>query len=95
MSRAKSIDFAKLIGFATVGDRLSEGVDLQDETFGDKLGAKVGEFEETPQLTKKVDYARLLGFEIIGSHLSDGIDFRDERFGDKLGAKVGTEIDDN
>ncbi len=42
MGRTKEIDFAKLIGFAAVSDHLSDGIDFQDETIGDKLGAKVG-----------------------------------------------------
>jgi hypothetical protein len=41
------IDFTKLLGFDTVSCELSEsGLDLRDETFGDKLGAKVGPPED-------------------------------------------------
>ncbi len=36
------IDYAKLLGFATVSGELSEAVDFQDETISAKLGAKVG-----------------------------------------------------
>ena len=42
MNESKSIDFSKLLGFETVCDRLSGGVDFQDDTIGAKLGAKVG-----------------------------------------------------
>ncbi len=38
----QKIDYAKLLGFATVSEQISEGVDFQDETLADKLGAKVG-----------------------------------------------------
>ena len=38
----KNIDFAKLLGFETVSKQNSKGLDFQDPTFGDKLGAKVG-----------------------------------------------------
>lgn len=47
-SRAK-IDFERLLGFDSVGDRISGSVDFQDETLGAKLGAKVGiEVTDTP-----------------------------------------------
>ena len=36
------IDFTKLLGFNTVSDELTDGIDLQNGTLGDKLGAKVG-----------------------------------------------------
>src|SRR5262249_18438630 len=39
---AKKIDFTKLLGFQTVNDPASKGVDFQDETIAAKLGAKVG-----------------------------------------------------
>lgn len=37
------IDYARLLGFASVSDRLSGSVDFRDENLGAKLGAKVGE----------------------------------------------------
>ena len=37
-----TIDFTKLLGFDTVSRELVSGVDLKDETFASKLGAKVG-----------------------------------------------------
>jgi hypothetical protein len=46
MRESKSIDFAKLLGFETVCDHLSGGVDFQDDTISAKLGAKVGEGEQ-------------------------------------------------
>ena len=36
------VDFSRLLGFGTVAGELSEGVDLKNGTFGDKLGAKIG-----------------------------------------------------
>jgi hypothetical protein len=36
------IDFAKLLGFATLEKVLETGIDFQDETLSDKLGAKIG-----------------------------------------------------
>ena len=42
MGDQKSIDFARLLGFATISERISECFDFQDEIVGDKLGAKVG-----------------------------------------------------
>jgi hypothetical protein len=38
----QKIDYAKLLGFNAVSEQLSEGLDFQDETIADKLGAKVG-----------------------------------------------------
>ena len=35
------IDFTKLLGFETLGDQMAGGLDFQDETLGDKLGAKI------------------------------------------------------
>jgi hypothetical protein len=42
MSEIKTLDFTKLLGFETVSEQLSQAIDFQDETLGDKLGAKVG-----------------------------------------------------
>jgi hypothetical protein len=42
MTEIKKIDFTKLLGFETVSEQLSEGLDFQDETISAKLGAKVG-----------------------------------------------------
>ena len=42
MADGKRIDFTKLLGFKTVSEQISEGLDLQDETVAAKLGAKVG-----------------------------------------------------
>ena len=38
----QKIDYAKLLGFDAVSDKLSDGVDFQDETVSATLGAKVG-----------------------------------------------------
>ncbi len=42
MREVQKIDYAKLLGFATVSDEIAGEVDFQDETIGAKLGAKVG-----------------------------------------------------
>jgi hypothetical protein len=42
MQEPDKIDYAKLFGFDAVSDQLSDGLDFQNETVGDKLGAKVG-----------------------------------------------------
>ncbi len=42
MHKPDRIDYAKLLGFDAVSDQLSDGLDFQNETIGDKLGAKVG-----------------------------------------------------
>lgn len=44
---AKTIQFSKLLGFENVTDSLLQGVDFQNETLGDKLGAKIGPVEVT------------------------------------------------
>lgn len=48
MQGPNKIDFGKLLGFDTVGDQIAGNLDLQDATFGAKLGAKVGEEENSP-----------------------------------------------
>lgn len=42
MQRPDKIDFAGLLGFETVAGEFAQGLDFKDETFGDKLGAKIG-----------------------------------------------------
>ena len=42
MQKPDRIDFAKLLGFELVTRELLENFDLQEETIGAKLGAKVG-----------------------------------------------------
>jgi len=46
LRKVAAIDFAKLLGFDTVTRELSETLDLQDETLGAKLGAKIGDAVE-------------------------------------------------
>jgi hypothetical protein len=46
------IDFTKLLGFDTAAEELSYGLDLQRESLGDKLGAKIGPPEETSPTTR-------------------------------------------
>ena len=43
MHEIHKIDFSKLLGFQVMGDESLEKVDFQDETFGGRLGAKVGD----------------------------------------------------
>ena len=38
----KKLDFTNLLGFETVGAELAGPLDFQNETFADRLGAKVG-----------------------------------------------------
>jgi hypothetical protein len=57
MGKTKEIDFAKLIGFAAVSDRLSNGIDFQDETIGARLGA--GDVIEPSSPLGKIDYSRI------------------------------------
>jgi hypothetical protein len=41
MTRNK-IDYSKLLGFESVDDLITEGVDFQDDALAAKLGGKVG-----------------------------------------------------
>jgi hypothetical protein len=82
MKAFDTLDATRLLGFASLGDRLVNGVDFKDDILGARLGAKVG-FPEHPQL----DFSRLLGFASLGDQKN--VDFRDEVFDGKLGAKVG------
>ena len=43
MNENRKIDFSKLLGFMVMSEELAERVDFQDETFGGRLGAKVGD----------------------------------------------------
>jgi len=43
MQKPGAIDYARLLGFASVTDQLSGNVDFQDESIGAMLGAKVGD----------------------------------------------------
>jgi hypothetical protein len=57
MRGIKKIDFTKLLGFETISDQVSEGLDFQDETVAAKLGAKIGpDLPEAP--TDAVDKRR-------------------------------------
>ncbi len=42
MKAIDKLDATRLLGFASLGDRLADGVDFRDEIFDGKLGAKVG-----------------------------------------------------
>jgi hypothetical protein len=51
------IDFTKLLGFDTMSNEFSLGFDLQNETLGSKLGAKVGDgVEESAPSTSNIDF---------------------------------------
>ena len=85
------IDFAKLLGFNTVSDELPDGLDFKDDTFGARLGAKVGDPEDA-QVAKTVQFSKLLGFDTVTDEFSKAdIDFQNDTFSDKLGAKIGVE----
>jgi len=43
MGKSDKIDFSKLLGFELVTEELADKVDFQTETFGGRLGAKVGD----------------------------------------------------
>ena len=43
MDKLNGIDFSKLLGFGLLSEELAEKVDFQNETFGGRLGAKVGD----------------------------------------------------
>jgi hypothetical protein len=49
MQKPEKIDFTKLLGFEMVADQLLETADFQSETFGAKLGAKVGHIKGEPE----------------------------------------------
>lgn len=59
MMDIKAIDFARLLGFATVSDAISEGFDFLNEAVGARLGAKVGAIEQGPaKLVETIDVRR-------------------------------------
>jgi hypothetical protein len=90
MHKPDRIDFDKLLGFELLTRELSKALDFQAESFGAKLGAKVGGTEEGGP-PKTIEFARLLGFDSLAEGLPKVIDFRDETLSDKLGAKIGPE----
>lgn len=53
MQKPDGIDFARLLGFELVTRELFELFDLQEETIGAKLGAKVGDAVEALDAPKK------------------------------------------
>ena len=52
MSESQKIDFSRLLGFQVMSDDLAEHVDFQAETFGGRLGAKVGGKNDASRSTK-------------------------------------------
>ena len=55
MTATDTLDPTRLLGFASLGDRLANGVDFQDDTLSAKLGAKVG----VPEAGAQIDLAAL------------------------------------
>ena len=53
MTESQKIDFSKLLGFQILTDEPAERVDFQDETFGGRLGAKVGAKNDVCDLPKR------------------------------------------
>ena len=49
----QNIDFGRLLGFDTIN---TEEVDFSDDTFGAKLGAKVGDPESSGSPAKSIDF---------------------------------------
>jgi hypothetical protein len=91
MNKPDKIDYARLLGFDSVRERISGRVDFQDDAIGAKLGAKVGNPEDGPaRQPAKIEYAKLLGFDGVGE-VSGSVDFQDETMNARLGAKVGVE----
>jgi hypothetical protein len=70
-----TIDFTKLLGFDTVSQELSAGIDLQGETLGDKLGAKVGPLEPGP--SRAVDFQNETFAGKLGAKMGPGIESTD------------------
>ena len=42
MKKASEINYAKLLGFESIGDLISGDIDFKDEAVAAKLGAKIG-----------------------------------------------------
>lgn len=72
MRKGKDLDFARLVGFETLSDHCSKGIDFQEDTLGAKLGAKAGGVEPLPNgldLRDEVIGAKLgakVGLEPLG-----------------------------
>jgi hypothetical protein len=87
MRKPDRIDFDRLLGFELLTRELSQALDFQDESFGAKLGAKVGGPEDGP--AKTIEFGELLGFGSVADGGVGVVDFQDDTFGNKLGAKIG------
>lgn len=55
MEKTSKIEFAKLLGFAAVSERISGIVDFSDETISARLGAKVGDEAAGPDRRIEAD----------------------------------------
>jgi hypothetical protein len=53
MKKASEINYAKLLGFESIGDLISGDIDFKDEAVAAKLGAKIGIDVQTPSETPK------------------------------------------
>jgi hypothetical protein len=87
MSKTGTLDFARLLGFEAVRAEMERPLDFQDETLGDKLGAKMGLDGTEPTAPAELSVEVGDGGEASGCTQL----FLDETFADKLGAKVGLE----
>jgi hypothetical protein len=58
------IDFTKLLGFETLSDQIAGGLDFQDESLSDKLGAKIGPEPGGPTLFQDDTMAARLGAKV-------------------------------
>ena len=87
MGHATRVDFARLVGFASISEHLTGELKFRDETVGAKLGAKVGGEPGSPR--SKIDFTKLLGFDTVSDQLAEGLDFQNEIVSDKLGARIG------
>jgi hypothetical protein len=67
-----TIDFTKLLGFATVSQELSAGIDLQNDTLGSKLGAKVGDQIESQGPARVVNFQNDAFASRLGAKMGPG-----------------------
>ena len=53
MKKASEINYAKLLGFESIGELISGDIDFKEEAVAAKLGAKIGIDVQTPSETPK------------------------------------------
>ena len=90
MRKTMNIDFGRLLGFEMVSVEMAGRLDLQDETFGDKLGAEVGlePGRAGPTLFQDETLADKLGAKVGVEDAGIAL-FQDDTVAAKLGAKMG------